>query len=91
MADCKKPTAGFWITVALVAALVGYPLSFGPACWLAIWQPRLTAPVAYAYWPLMNVTKACGVRGWFAVYGGIFASNGDDRLVLLKIVHFILE
>ena len=25
-------TAGFWITVALVAALVGYPLSFGPAC-----------------------------------------------------------
>jgi hypothetical protein len=31
--DRKKPTAGFWITVALVAVLVGYPLSFGPACW----------------------------------------------------------
>ena len=30
--DRKKPTAGFWITVALVAVLVGYPLSFGPAC-----------------------------------------------------------
>jgi hypothetical protein len=29
----KKPTAGFWITVALVAVLVGYPLSFGPAWW----------------------------------------------------------
>ena len=34
MTDSKKPTAGFWITVALVAVLVGYPLSFGPACWI---------------------------------------------------------
>src|SRR5258708_4275855 len=32
--DRKQPTAGFWISVALVAVLVGYPLSFGPACWL---------------------------------------------------------
>ncbi len=30
--DRKKPTAGFWISVALVAVLVGYPLSCGPAC-----------------------------------------------------------
>jgi hypothetical protein len=29
----RKPTAGFWITVAFVALLVGYPLSFGPAWW----------------------------------------------------------
>jgi hypothetical protein len=34
MTDRKRPTVGFWITVALVAVLVGYPLSFGPACWL---------------------------------------------------------
>ena len=27
----KKPSAAFWITVALVAVLVGYPLSIGPA------------------------------------------------------------
>jgi len=26
-------SAAFWITVALVVLLVGYPLSFGPACW----------------------------------------------------------
>ncbi len=26
MTDRKKPTAGFWITVALVTVLVGYPL-----------------------------------------------------------------
>ena len=34
MTDHKHPTAGFWIIVALVAVLVGYPLSFGPACWI---------------------------------------------------------
>lgn len=33
MTNRRKPTAGFWITVTLVAVLVGYPLSFGPACW----------------------------------------------------------
>jgi hypothetical protein len=31
----RKPSAGFWIAVALVAVLVGYPLSFGPACWIS--------------------------------------------------------
>jgi len=36
MSDSRKhPTVAFWITVAMVAALVGYPLSFGPACWSA--------------------------------------------------------
>ncbi|MSR60214.1 MAG: hypothetical protein EXS05_21675 [Planctomycetaceae bacterium] len=33
MPSPRKPTAGFWIVVALVV-LVGYPLSFGPACWI---------------------------------------------------------
>ena len=32
MTTSRKPTAGFWITVALVAVLVGYPLSWG--AWL---------------------------------------------------------
>jgi hypothetical protein len=31
MKDRKKPGAAFWAAVALVAVLVGYPLSFGPA------------------------------------------------------------
>jgi hypothetical protein len=31
----RKPSAAFWITVALVAVLAGYPLSFGPARWIA--------------------------------------------------------
>ena len=30
MTDRKKPGMAFWVTVALVAVLVGYPLRFGP-------------------------------------------------------------
>ncbi|HEY2253667.1 MAG TPA: hypothetical protein VGH74_21485, partial [Planctomycetaceae bacterium] len=33
MADRKKPAVAFWTTVVVV--LVGYPLSFGPACWIS--------------------------------------------------------
>ena len=56
MTDRKKPSAGIWITVALVAMLVGYPLSFGPACWLAAMPTSgfLVGPhkVMIVYWPL---------------------------------------
>jgi hypothetical protein len=34
--DRKKPTSRFWINVALVAVLVGYPLSSRPAFWLYV-------------------------------------------------------
>ena len=35
MTSRKHPSVPFWITAALLAVVVGYPLSFGPACWLA--------------------------------------------------------
>jgi hypothetical protein len=35
MTDRKKPTPAFWIAVALVAVLLGYPLSAGPGLWIA--------------------------------------------------------
>jgi len=33
MTSRKKPGVALWATVALVVVVVGYPLSFGPACW----------------------------------------------------------
>jgi hypothetical protein len=33
MTSRKKPGVAFWTTVKVVAVLVAYPLSFGPACW----------------------------------------------------------
>jgi hypothetical protein len=56
MTSPRKPTAGFWITVALIAVLVGYPLSFGPACWITSrsmtngdWISRAYAPTIWAW------------------------------------------
>jgi hypothetical protein len=53
--DRKKPSAGFWITVALVAVLIGYPLSYGPVVWLdnTFGVPKSIQPaVGYFYFPL---------------------------------------
>jgi len=53
--DRKHPSAAFWITVALVAVLLGYPLSFGPACWITatgIVPEPFVQFIANAYFPL---------------------------------------
>ena len=34
MTSPKKPGVAFWAMVVVVAVLVAYPLSFGPACWI---------------------------------------------------------
>ena len=54
----KKPGAAFWATVVMVVALVAYPLSFGPACWLV--SRPLTSGFGFdgrgripiVYWPI---------------------------------------
>ncbi len=53
MTDRKQPTAGFWIVVALVAVLVAYPLSIGPATWL-----RDQAPSQKLAWRIFSFCYA---------------------------------
>ena len=53
----KHPTVAFWITVALVAVLAGYPLSFGPACWWSATSQDFGAGLVDEcapgiYWPI---------------------------------------
>jgi hypothetical protein len=48
----KKPTAGFWITVVLLALLVAYPLSIGPALWYSIRHAPANVRILTAYRPL---------------------------------------
>jgi hypothetical protein len=53
--DRKKPGVAFWATVALVAVLVGYPLSAGPAIWIAMRtsdEVLLSHPVNRLYAPV---------------------------------------
>ena len=53
--DRRHPSAAFWITVALIAVLVGYPLSFGPACWIASRSGTAVSVVNSAYQPILRL------------------------------------
>src|SRR5262245_38714898 len=59
MTDRKKPGVAFWATVVVVVMLVAYPLSFGPACWVA---PRTQIDRGQVfqllYWPLGRAIHA---------------------------------
>jgi len=51
----RNPCAGLWITVSLIAVLVGYPLSRGPALWVfyrGSIPDASTATTAAIYWPM---------------------------------------
>jgi hypothetical protein len=55
MTSRKHPSAAFWITVALVAVLVGYPLSMGPMIYLKVnyvLPAWMDASIVGFYWPL---------------------------------------
>ena len=53
MTDRKKPGVAFWAIVVVLVVLVGYPLSFGPACWwFSARQPPGINLVSTAYWPI---------------------------------------
>jgi hypothetical protein len=58
MTDRKKPGVAFWATVVLVVALLGYLLSFGPACLLVNQKRVEITTVARIYRPLVRM--ACG-------------------------------
>ena len=75
----KQLSATFWTTVIMVAALVAYPLSVGPATWLIAALPNSLVPryvAAYfaIYRPLFCLSDHCAALdrflGWYA--GGLF-------------------
>jgi hypothetical protein len=72
----KKPTAGFWITVALVAVLVGYPLSFGPACWISGRLQPSGRFVSVAYRPILRIWIVG--PAWVETALGFYVTVGAD-------------
>jgi hypothetical protein len=75
MTDRKKPGVAFWATVLMVAVLVGYPLSFGPACWIATRTHTDDAKLfAVVYGPMWwairrEVPVAGDIFGMYAIIG----------------------
>ena len=77
MTDRKPPTVAVWISAALVAVLVGYPLSFGPACWVCsrypmaifLWEAAdfVYAPILYAWYDGPKIVT--NVIAWYANLG----------------------
>jgi len=71
--DRKAPSAAFWATVVVVALLL-YPISFGPACWMV---ERGFLPVhrtSMVYRPVLWVAvrgKPEAVRRALIWYGGL--------------------
>ncbi len=53
MTSRKQPGVAFWATVVVVVALAGYPLSFGPACWISARVQPTGEFVAVVYRPLL--------------------------------------
>jgi hypothetical protein len=47
MTDRKTPSVTFWASVVVVAVLIGYPLSFGPACWWLSKPPMLLNDLSF--------------------------------------------
>lgn len=68
----KKPGVAIWTTAALLAVLVGYPLSFGPALWFVVRGDLHRKVVEWAYWPALYALPPPQIR-WF---GEIWMPSG---------------
>jgi hypothetical protein len=73
----KKPGVAFWASVVLVVMLVGYPLSFGPACWINCRTEIGTRHMAVVYRPICWAWKKWPKQLQFPIRG--YASLGASR------------
>jgi len=88
MTDRTKPGVAFWATVGLVVVLVGYPLNFGPACWISSRVQPSGEAVSLFYrpvaWVIYNgpdwITNPIGAYGFFMAAEGTSIKVSDDPL-----------
>ena len=83
MTTHKHPSAAFWITMALVAVLVGYPLSFGPACWLADRRVLPIHKTATVYRPILAAAYhgPADIRRALQWYGRLMKVHHDPAML----------
>jgi hypothetical protein len=56
--DRKKPGVAFWTSVVVAVVLLAYPISFGPACWMADREMVAVSLVRDLYDPLVALIVA---------------------------------
>jgi hypothetical protein len=76
-ASREKPGVAVWVTVAVVVALIAYPLSYSPACRLADWEVLPRERTHEFYGPLLAVIARSpeSVRRLAINYAGLFAEE----------------
>jgi hypothetical protein len=90
----KKPGVAFWATVVVAVALVAYPLSFGPACWLVerrILPPRATGIV---FRPLLVATfwgKPPVIKRALQGYAGLMTQSSLDPAFQMAVYTDVLH
>jgi hypothetical protein len=69
MSDEPKKRSRRWIGWTVLALLVLYPLSMGPADALCGWILEDLRPLDPVYHPLFLIADACGLSGWYVTVG----------------------
>ena len=79
MSDRKKPGVAFWAAVALVAVLIGYPLSFGPAIWLTGRGFFRESTIESFYWPVLwSTAHAESLENAVDWWGSLWVPDGES-------------
>ena len=85
MTDRKHPSAALWITVALLAVLVGYPLSIGPAIWLTARDYFRESTVQSFYMPVLwSAAQAELLEDGLVWWGTLGVPDGEDVTFMLE-------
>jgi hypothetical protein len=94
MSDRKKPGVAFWATVVVVVALIGYPVSLGPAVWLTARGCFRDSAVQSFYMPVLwSAAQAESLEDVVVWWGSLGVPDGkavdmmfetDEALVVFQ-------
>ncbi|HEY2250877.1 MAG TPA: hypothetical protein VGH74_07435 [Planctomycetaceae bacterium] len=77
----KKHGAAFWTIVAL-GVMLGYPLSFGPACWISERAEDDGKVVSFLYRPIVWASLRTGKAGHLALEYMQWGLRGNVRVFI---------
>jgi hypothetical protein len=85
MTDRKQPGVAFWATVVVLVALVGYPVSFGPAVWLTARGYFRDSTVQSFYLPILwSAAQAESLESAVTWWGTLGVPDGESVTLELE-------